>query len=794
MGILQAQPILCPDNLAFENGNFSNWTCYTGSTVCAGGNNTTSVSVSPPIVGRHTIISRTTPSALDPYGLFPINPPDGSNYCVKLGNTQIGAEAERISYTISIPATVTNYSVNFRYAVVFEDPNHSYCEQPRFTARLFDPITSTYLPCGSFEFVSSAALPGFVVSTINPDVKYKPWASAFINLGAYAGRTLQLEFTTVDCTKRGHWGYAYVDVDNICDLSAQMTYACSSNTALLTAPSGFQGYNWWNNNYSTLIGTTQSLALNPAPPPGSVFWVEVLPYNGVGCRDTLPVKVTQAFPIASFPALAAQCQSNNAYRFTSNSTIPVGNIANCSWDFGDGNSGAGDTIIHTFGLPGTYTVKLVVTSDLGCRDSTYRTVVVNPMPVAMFDAPASQCLTSNNFIFTAINPPNSPPATNYNWLFGDGQYGSGLNSSHAYSTDGVFNVKLKVSSSTGCQDSTTRSITVHPQPVAAILTPSGTEFCEGKSVQISASGGQTYQWYKDGQLIPNVNTNLLNVNTAGNYKVNAISSFGCIGTATAPVQLTILNKPVVDFEFPLKCEGSPLTFTDRSVPANSGSLSWQWSFGDNSTSFTQHPSHTYTWGGNYKVTLTVTPSRCPDLTATVTKKVPVEKARLGIRYPTINAIEDVSTHLFARKFGASYLWEPATGLTDTKIYNPVYLGKTEREYTVKITTPLGCTTIDTQLVMIFKQIDIIAPKGFTPNGDGHNDKLQFFLLGIDQLNFFRVFNRWGQLMFETTDPYQFWDGKYKGIDQPLETYVWMAQGRGRDGKTIVRRGQTILIR
>jgi gliding motility-associated-like protein len=96
--------------------------------------------------------------------------------------------------------------------------------------------------------------------------------------------------------------------------------------------------------------------------------------------------------------------------------------------------------------------------------------------------------------------------------------------------------------------------------------------------------------------------------------------------------------------------------------------------------------------------------------------------------------------------------------------------------------------------MIFKQIDIIAPKGFTPNGDGHNDKLQFFLLGIDQLNFFRVFNRWGQLMFETTDPYQFWDGKYKGIDQPLETYVWMAQGRGRDGKTIVRRGQTILIR
>lgn len=793
-GIIQAQTVLCPPNLAFENGNFSNWTCYTGSTACTPSGNSTTLNVSGPVSNRHTLITRTTPSAIDPYGLFPVNPPDGSNYCVKLGNTQIGAEAESIRYSLAIPSTVTNYSVNFRYAVVFEDPNHSYCEQPRFTAKLYDPVTSTYLPCGSFEFVASSGLPGFAVSTINSDVKYKPWASAFINLSAYAGRTLELEFTTVDCTKRGHWGYAYVDVDNNCDLSAQLTYACSPNIAILSAPSGFQNYKWWNNNYTLLLGTTQSLTLNPAPPTGSTFWAEVLPYNGVGCRDTLPVRVIQIVPVAAFPTQPAQCLSNNSFSFVSNSTVPVGSITSCTWDFGDGNSGTGNSVSHSYNLPGTYTVKLVVQSNLGCRDSITRSVVVQSMPVAQFNQPAPQCLTGNNFNFVPVTPPSTPAPSIYNWSFGDGQIASNPSVNHSYAAAGNFPVKLKVISGGGCQDSITNNVIIYPSPLVTLLTPSGTEYCEGKTVQISASGGQTYEWYLDGQLITGVTGNVLNAGKPGNYSVKAFSNAGCSSPVSSPVPVSSLTGPTADFVFPLQCEGTALTFSDRSTPTNSGALSWQWNFGDNDSSGIQNPSHTYTWGGNYKVTLTVTPARCPDMKATITKKVPVEKRKQGIRYPVINAIENVSTHLFARKIGTSFQWVPSTGLTGANLYNPVFLDTREREYTVRITTPLGCTSVDTQMIRIFKQIDIVAPKAFTPNGDGHNDKLNFYLLGIDRLDFFRVFNRWGQLMFETHDPMQFWDGKYNGADQPLETYVWMAQGMGRDGKTIVRRGQTILIR
>ena len=94
--------------------------------------------------------------------------------------------------------------------------------------------------------------------------------------------------------------------------------------------------------------------------------------------------------------------------------------------------------------------------------------------------------------------------------------------------------------------------------------------------------------------------------------------------------------------------------------------------------------------------------------------------------------------------------------------------------------------------MIFAEEDIEVPDVFTPNGDGHNDKLQIFLVGMKQLTLFRVFNRWGQLLFETTDPSQQWDGRYQGKLQPTETYVWTAEGISNRGKKIMKRGQTIL--
>ena len=90
--------------------------------------------------------------------------------------------------------------------------------------------------------------------------------------------------------------------------------------------------------------------------------------------------------------------------------------------------------------------------------------------------------------------------------------------------------------------------------------------------------------------------------------------------------------------------------------------------------------------------------------------------------------------------------------------------------------------------------NILVPKAWSPNGDGHNDKLQPFTVNIKELKYFRIFNRWGQLVFETNSIGQGWDGIFKGQPQPLDTYQWIAEGIGNDGQPVKRAGNSVLLR
>jgi gliding motility-associated-like protein len=94
----------------------------------------------------------------------------------------------------------------------------------------------------------------------------------------------------------------------------------------------------------------------------------------------------------------------------------------------------------------------------------------------------------------------------------------------------------------------------------------------------------------------------------------------------------------------------------------------------------------------------------------------------------------------------------------------------------------------------FAPINIYVPRVFTPNGDGVNDVLKPILVGITTFQYFTVYNRWGNIIFQTTDPNSGWDGTFKGVPQPVETYLWIAAGIDENGKTIVQKGMTSLVR
>ncbi|MFI5159234.1 MAG: gliding motility-associated C-terminal domain-containing protein [Sphingobacteriales bacterium] len=275
-------------NIGFEDGNFGNWECSTGLVDTAGNVN---VTVSGPVPGRHTIIGKGSANALDPYGKFPVLCPNGSKYSVRLGGPVIGRLVERISYTLTVPQGLP-YSIVLNYAVVLENPNHKPYEQPRFTAKVYDLSDDKYIDCPAFDFVASSSLPGFKPG-LN-DVTYKDWASATIDLTAFSGKTVQLEFTAIDCSRGGHFGYAYLDInDNIGSPVTGNAYCIGQSSVKLTAPYGFAGYDWYDANHVLQKSDGRDLTISPPPPDGSKYSVVIFPYDGLGCIDTLYTTVNK---------------------------------------------------------------------------------------------------------------------------------------------------------------------------------------------------------------------------------------------------------------------------------------------------------------------------------------------------------------------------------------------------------------------------------------------------------------------------------------------------------------------
>lgn len=143
----------------------------------------------------------------------------------------------------------------------------------------------------------------------------------------------------------------------------------------------------------------------------------------------------------------------------------------------------------------------------------------------------------------------------------------------------------------------------------------------------------------------------------------------------------------------------------------------------------------------------------------------------------------------------TYLWSPSTWLNNPNIKNPVALPQDDITYMLTATTTQGCIGTDFINVKLYKvDPDLYVPNAFSPDGDGLNDILKPILLGMRDLHYFKVFNRWGKLLYSTTQKNQGWDGRFNGKVQDAATYIWMAEGVNYKGELKQKKGYTILIR
>jgi|LauGreDrversion4_1035100.scaffolds.fasta_scaffold08854_3 gliding motility-associated-like protein len=322
--------------------------------------------------------------------------------------------------------------------------------------------------------------------------------------------------------------------------------------------------------------------------------------------------------------------------------------------------------------------------------------------------------------------------------------------------------------------------------------------CPGSLVTIQAlsEGGINYTWtgpngYQSNT--PNLNIPNFGAANVGDYTLKVYGNLCNFSERT--IRLDLADKPSPNFSFTQSCAGIPINFTNTSTLSNAGPITWAWNFGDGTPeSTTNSANHTYPNAGNYEITLTAKPISCAALATSVRIPIAISAAAPGITYPIILTKPDQSVTLQARPLGTFFTWVPSTGLSNPFSANPVFQHNETISYTVTIENTTGCVTVDRVVVRVLRKMDFEVPTAFTPNGDGHNDLLDIFAVGITKLSYFRVFNRWGHMLYETTELTRLWDGTNRGIQLGPDTFVWTAEGIGVDGSIIRKRGQTVLIR
>ena len=172
----------------------------------------------------------------------------------------------------------------------------------------------------------------------------------------------------------------------------------------------------------------------------------------------------------------------------------------------------------------------------------------------------------------------------------------------------------------------------------------------------------------------------------------------------------------------------------------------------------------------------------------------IENEVPGITYPAKDAVFNFPETLQARSIGNKVEWIPATSLSNPNSYNPVFRGISPVLYTVQLTTVAGCVIIDTQLVKTRKKIEIYVPTAFTPGNDHINERLRPLLMGFEKVNYFRIYNRGGKLLFSMNSDQPGWDGKWNGIPLDTQTVIWTMEAVDVDGKLHFKKGTTVIIR
>ena len=392
-----------------------------------------------------------------------------------------------------------------------------------------------------------------------------------------------------------------------------------------------------------------------------------------------------------------------------------------------------------------------------CAD-TARTFTFNTTVSAGFNNPAFQWQESiNGGAWTDIPGATTTSYTkNFIASAATGSYAYRLSAAEA---GNMSSLKCRVAS-----QALTVNIVANPTTSATSNSP----VCEGNTLSLTATGGTTYQWTGVNSFSATGATTSINnaqsVNS-GKYYVLVINSDGCSHFDSAIVNVN--PNPVASAPVPVVniCQG------DNTQLQSSGGGSYKWIPSSGlSSDIIANPIASPADTINYMVIVT-NQFNCADTAFVLVNVIETPHADAG---PDRTIIKDNSTQLMATVKGQNitYTWSPVTYMTNTTSLQPIVTPPSDIDYVLTVTSNEGCgVAVDSAHVFVF--LDIFVPNAFTPNGDGKNET--WYVPALSAFSEFElsVYNRYGQVIFHCKDVNKPWDGKYRGVAQASDAYVYV---------------------
>ena len=572
-----------------------------------------------------------------------------------------------------------------------------------------------------------------------------------------------------------------------------ISFINNSNTAFATGVVSWE----WDFGDGTI-----SSAMNPTNtyPTEGIYIVKLIATDqGSACKDTAIVTITvsHVLPNNVFTSSSVFIGNNGSclpvnVGFSYSSNISFTKLV---WDFGDGVSLEDQPApSHIYTLPGNYIVSLGVYNGAQLIGTYLDTIVVTTPQAAIAATDLSLCIGDNMELFS----PLKNTGYNYTWDFGNGHVTNSSDSiaTGTYNWAGSFAPSLIITDARGCATSVKLAdqIVVHPDPVITV-SPTVALVCKDNGVQLEASGAQHYTWSPaTGLSDVSISNPVASPAITTDYNVQAVDANGCKGSAA--VKVTVLQPfamqtiSAVDI-----CEGESVQLSV------SGAANYSWinhTTGLSNTAIANpfaNPAQTTTY-----TVVGFDPYGCysdtADIVVTIRSSPTVSLGNdLDLAIGTPQVLQSIGSNDVVR-----WEWTPADYLSCTNCPAPVSTPLSSVEYLLKVFNQYNCEASDSIKITTFcKGGNIDVPNAFTPNGDGKNDVFGIPAGGISRVRNLRIYNRWGELVFQKKDfvPGDItgsWNGKYKGLDAPTATYVYMAEVECGAGLRFDLKGTVTLIR